>query len=210
MEPDFWHQKWQANQIGFHAHEVNPLLVAHLKELALAKNARVFIPLCGKTRDIAWLLSKGYRVVGAELSELAITQLFAELGVQPAVSVSGNLKHYSAQNIDIFGGNIFDLTGDQIGEIDAVYDRAALVALPGEMRAQYAAHITKLSAKSPQLLICYDYDQSMMAGPPFSVKNEEIGQLYGDAYTLTLQSSKDLPGGLKGQCAAMENVWVMR
>ena len=80
MEPNFWHERWQQNQLGFHESEANSLLVAHFDALSLAPNSRVFVPLCGKTRDIAWLLSKGHRVVGIELSQLAIEQLFTDLG----------------------------------------------------------------------------------------------------------------------------------
>ena len=33
MEPDFWHQRWQKNQIGFHEDVVNPTLVKHFPKL---------------------------------------------------------------------------------------------------------------------------------------------------------------------------------
>ncbi len=210
MDTDFWHRKWQANEIGFHNKEVNPLLLAHFAELSLIPGNRVFVPLCGKTRDIAWLLSQGYQVAGAELSELAVEQLFAELGVKPGIAGAGDVKHYSAPDLDIFVGDIFKLTGEVLGSIDAVFDRAALVALPEEMRVRYARHITEITGNAPQLLLTFEYDQAAMAGPPFSISDDEVQRHYKDSYQITALASVDVAGGLKGKCAATENVWLLK
>ncbi|MFC5475667.1 thiopurine S-methyltransferase [Paraherbaspirillum soli] len=210
MDTNFWHQKWEKNDIGFHQNDANPLLVNYFKTLSLAKGSRVFLPLCGKTLDIRWLLSNGYRVAGAELSKIAIEQLFAELGVAPKISGAGELEHYSAPNIDLFVGDIFDLSGKTLGVVDAIYDRAALVALPQTIRNRYTAHLMEITKKAPQLLIAYEYDQSLMEGPPFSISNEEVNQHYRDSYDLTLMASTDVAGGLKGKCAAQENVWLLK
>jgi thiopurine S-methyltransferase len=209
MDASFWHQKWKQNDIGFHESEPNPALVKYFKELSLAKGSRVFLPLCGKTLDISWLLTQGYRVAGAELSSIAIEQLFAELGVKPKVSSAGKLEHISAKNIDIFVGDIFSLSGKLLGPVDAIYDRAALVALPVATRKRYTAHLMKITDTAPQLLITCEYDQSLMNGPPFSVSNTEVQQHYGERYDMTLLSSMDIAGGIKGKCAAKENVWLL-
>jgi len=210
MDADFWLQKWENNNTGFHQPEANPVLVKYFKALSSKEGSRVFVPLCGKTLDIAWLLSKGYQVVGAELIEMAIEQLFTELGVTPKISEAGAVRHYQAEHIDIFVGNIFDLSSEQLGPVDAVYDRAALVALPEEMRQQYTVHLTKITNKAPQLLTSYEYDQSLMDGPPFSVSRQEIEQHYRNNYDLTLMVSTNIPGGLKGVCAATQNVWLLQ
>ncbi len=210
MDASFWHQKWERNDISFHKSEANPLLVQYFKDLSLIKGSRVFLPLCGKTLDIAWLLFNGYRVAGAELSKIAIEQLFTELGMEPKISGRGEADHYSAKNIDIFVGDIFALSDKTLGPVDAIYDRAALVALPEAMRNRYTAHLTAITHTAPQLLICYDYDQSVIAGPPFSIANEEVNQHYRDVYEMTLISSVDVVGGLKGKCAAKENVWLLK
>lgn len=210
MDANFWHRKWEESDISFHQNEVNPLLVQHFKTLSLAKGSRVFLPLCGKTRDIAWLLAHGYAVAGAELSKIAVEQLFAELGMTPNISNLGELVHYSAANIDIFSGDIFHLPSRLLGLVDAVYDRAALVALPLKMRRQYTAHLIHITNKAPQLVICYEYDQAMLDGPPFSISAEEIHQHYSEHYELTLIANTSLPGGLKGKCAAIENVWLLK
>jgi thiopurine S-methyltransferase len=210
MDESFWLQRWETDNIAFHQSEANPLLVNYFQELALAKGSRVFLPLCGKTLDISWLLSNGYHIAGAELSEMAIEQLFMQLGVTPNILEVGQAKHYSATNIDIFVGNIFYLSDKMIGPVDAIYDRAALVALPKEMRHRYTAHLMEITAKAPQLLICYEYDQALMEGPPFSISNEEINQHYSDSYNLTLILSSDVSGGLKGKYLAKENIWLLQ
>jgi thiopurine S-methyltransferase len=210
MDPSFWHDRWEKNEIAFHESKANPVLVKHVNELSLAKGSRVFVPLCGKTRDISWLLSKGYRVAGAELSQIAIEQLFMELGLQPEISTVGEVEQWSANRVDIFVGDIFALSRKMLGPVDTIYDRAALVAFPEDMRNRYTAHLTGITHKAPQLLICYDYDQSLMQGPPFSIRNEEVHRHYADTYELTLTASTDVSGGLKGKCAAKENVWLLK
>jgi thiopurine S-methyltransferase len=211
MDAEFWRQKWQKNEIAFHASNANPLLVKHFNRLSLEKGSRVFLPLCGKTLDIAWLLSNGFRVAGAELVEMAILQLFDELRLKPEIREAGKLKRFSAENIDIFAGNIFDLSGKTLGPVDAVYDRAALVALPKEIRVRYTAHLLNLTLKKPQLVICYEYDQSRVEGPPFSITAEEINRHYRENYDLSLLESVEVPGGLRGGlCTAKENIWLLK
>lgn len=209
MEAKFWLQRWENNQVGFHEDEVNPYLIQYCHMLSLAQESRVFIPLCGKTNDIAWLLAQGYRVVGVELAQTAIEQLFVALGVEPSKTEIGQIKRYSAKNIDIFVGDIFAVNRELLGSVDAVYDRAALVALPAEMRRRYSAHLTEIVANKPQLLITFEYDQALMEGPPFSVSHDEVKQQYGRHYGLTCLYNGELVGGLKGVCAAIETVWLL-
>ncbi len=197
-------------EIGFHLSEANPLLVSHFRAFALAAGSRVFVPLCGKTLDIAWLLANGYQVAGAELSEIAIEQLFDTLGVQPTVTQAGRLKRYSAQDIDIFVGDIFDLTADLLGKVDAIYDRAALVALPQAMRDRYTSHLRAVTRLASQLLICFEYDQSLVEGPPFSIGEEEVRRQYGMHYNIQLLAKQDMPDGLKGKYPAKESVWLLK
>lgn len=210
MEASFWLERWVNNQIGWHEREFNPLLTKHFAALQLPSGARVFVPLCGKTRDIAWLLQQGYRVAGSELSELAVQQLFDELGVVPAITPAGRLRRYAAEGLDIFVGDIFALDAQQLGTIDAIYDRAALVALPPDMRARYADHLIELTPGAAQLLITFDYDQDLMPGPPHAVPAAELWSHYGAHYRLELLAAPAVPGGLKGQAAANEMVWWLR
>lgn len=209
MDAEFWHQKWRDNEIGFHEKRANPRLTQNLALLKLKENARLFLPLCGKTLDIGWLLAQGYKVAGAELSEMAVQQLFKELGVEPVISASGVHRLYSAPGLHIFAGDFFNLTAVQLGPVDAVYDRAALVALPANMRRDYTAHLRSISRNAPQLLVCFDYDQSCQPGPPFSISSEEVRQHYARHYNIRLLESISVSGGLKGKCPALETVWLL-
>lgn len=208
MEHDFWHDRWESGRIGFHEGRPNQLLVTHFSALAVPDCGRVFVPLCGKTRDIGWLLARGHQVVGADLSELAIRQLFEELGVEPTISDMGALKRYSAIDIEIFVGDIFALTPEMLGPVDAVFDRAALVALPEEMRASYATHLVDLTGAAPQLLVCFEYDQRLQSGPPFSITQDEVNQNYSSVYGISELVRQKLGGGMKG-IPAWESVWLL-
>lgn len=210
MEHDFWRERWQNNQIGFHEKDGNKLLLRHFDVIELPLGSRYFLPLCGKTGDIAQLLIKGYRVVGVELVENAIIQLFDELGVEPNVSDTGAFRHYSAPDIDILVGDVFELTAALLGAVDAVYDRAALVAFPPDMRRFYAAHLAKITHYAQQMLITFEYDQSDMDGPPFNVHEDEVRTLYGAGYEIQLVRRKVIPQGLKGLVAANETVWLLK
>ena len=210
MDPTFWHQRWETNQLGFHRPDVHPMLARHLDQLNMQDGARLFLPLCGKTVDIPWLLSRGYRVAGAELSQIAVRDLFDTIGLIPEVTPNGPLEHYHAPGVDIFVGDIFDLDDAVLGPVDAVYDRAALVALPDDMRARYVAHLPRLTRMAPQLLITFDYDQSLMAGPPFSVPADEVQAHYQATFTVTELATVPVQGGLKGIAAADETVWLLR
>ena len=210
MDATFWHQKWARRDIGFHQSAAHPLLLAHWPGLRLSTGSRVFVPLCGKTLDIHWLLAQGHRVLGAELSEQAVIELFAELGLTPAIRPHGALRLYSAAGLDVFVGDFFALTPEAmctVGPVDAVYDRAALVALPEALRRDYAAQLLTLSAAAPQLLICFEYEQSLLAGPPFAVDEAELRQHYGAELALDLLQRVDVPGGLKGRVPAADVAW---
>lgn len=209
MEASFWHEKWEKKEIGFHETEVNPILVDNLAQLELEEGARLFLPLCGKTKDIAWLLSQGFRVAGAELSEVAINELFDEMGITPQIERHANFSHFSAERLDIYVGDIFALSTLVLGAVDAIYDRAALVALPSAMRARYAQHLRKISHDAKQLLVCFEYEQAQLAGPPFAVSEDEVRAHYAVHYQLRVLQAKALAGGLKGKVEAVEKVYLL-
>jgi len=210
MEKHIWLERWESGQTGFHVDEVNPLLVKHFMELELPLASRIFVPLCGKTHDIGWLLAKGYCVVGVELSEIAVKELFEELGEDPYIMQEGELTHYSVENLDIYVGDIFALTPQIIENVDAVYDRAAIVALPQEMRTEYSKHMLTLAPDTPQLMTTVVYDQSLMNNSPFSVDKEELERLYGDHYTITQLDQMHVEGGLKQVKDVVEYVWRLK
>lgn len=209
MDPNFWLARWENNHLGWHQEQAHPMLVKYLPQVIASNHAHIFLPLCGKTLDIGWLRSQGYNVAGAELSEIAVQQLFENADITPEVTDLGELKRYSADQVDVFVGDIFDLTSDLLGPVEAVFDRAALVALPDDMRIRYAQHIAAITQKAPQLLISFEYDQNVMAGPPFSVPQAEITRLYEKNYDISLLTDEDVAGGLKGICPAREQAWKL-
>ncbi|MFY1664261.1 thiopurine S-methyltransferase [Pseudomonas sp. Pseu.R1] len=178
MEPQFWHERWAINQIGFNQSEVNPYLVKLWPELTVQPGERVFVPLCGKTIDIHWLLDQGHYVVGAELSETAVAAWFSEAGLTPRVEEHADFKLYRYGACEIWCGDFFALKPENIGECTAFYDRAAMIALPASMRWQYVQQLNRLMGEdSCGLLITLDYDQSRIDGPPFAVDGDEVQQL---------------------------------
>jgi thiopurine S-methyltransferase len=207
MEADFWHNMWETNKIGFHLPDTNTLLINNFSKLELTQCSRVFIPLCGKTHDIKWLLDKGYKVVGVELSQIAINDLFNSLDIRPTIENKGTIIHYSATNIDIYVGDIFELDKEILGEVDAIYDRAAIVALPSNLREKYTKHLCELTNNKKQLLITLDYNQSLRNGPPFSVPQSDIEKYYKDIYDLQIVEVQN-EDGFKG-VEIKERVWIL-
>lgn len=185
-DPEFWLNKWATNEIGFHLEDVNPLLIQFWKHTSATRSDKVLVPLCGKSEDLIWLASKHDDVRGVDLSNIAVRAFFAEHFYTPLVTnVSGQHELYQFDELSIVVGDIFTAPLDMV---DLVYDRAALVALPLEMRSDYAKRIQSLlNLGGKILLINLDYEQSEMAGPPFSVPEEEIKILYSDCIVTKLQ-----------------------
>ena len=211
MHINFWQERWEKNEIAFHMKEVNPMLLKYFPKLSLKKQKRIFIPLCGKTLDIKWLLKQNYKVVGVECNEDAVIDLFNELNVKANISHLANFILYTYKDIEIFVGNFFNLSQKLLEKVDFIYDRAALVALPKNMREKYILHLLNITNKVSQLLITYQYEQNIMKGPPFSVKEKEIKEYYLDSYTIILlEENKNLPSGLKIKSQANEKIWLLK
>ncbi|QXH48385.1 thiopurine S-methyltransferase [Pseudomonas xanthosomatis] len=174
MEPTFWHKRWADNQIGFHQAQVNPYLQAHWPALGLAPGARVLVPLCGKSLDLAWLAGQGHRVMGVELSRRAVEDFFAEHGLTAQVARRGAFEVWSSGDVELWCGDIFALRAEDVAGCTGLYDRAALIALPPEMRQQYLALLGELLPACKGLLVTLDYNQALIDGPPFSVADDEV------------------------------------
>jgi thiopurine S-methyltransferase len=182
MEPEFWHQRWASNQIGFHEGQVNAHLARHFAELGLTPGQTVFVPLCGKSVDLRWLADQGVRVLGVELSGIAVESFFAEQGLTPRTSQDGAFRVWESGPIRVLCGDYFALTPAHLAGVQAVYDRAALIALPPEQRGTYLAHLNRLLPGARRmLLITIEYPQEQMQGPPFSVPEGEVRSLFAGA-----------------------------
>lgn len=194
MEPEFWHKRWSSNQIGFHLSQVNPYLQRYWPPLGLARGSRVLVPLCGKTLDMKWLVDQGHSVLGVELSEKAVREFFNEQQLEPRVTEEGAFKVFRAGDIEIRCGDFFALRLEDVADCTALYDRAALIALPQPMRERYASHLQDILPDCVGLLITLDYPQAEMPGPPFSVADDEVQMLLGEAWRLEVLQEQDVLG----------------
>ncbi|WP_130903332.1 thiopurine S-methyltransferase [Pseudomonas sp. Sample_23] len=193
MQPEFWYKKWDSNQIGFHQAEANPYLQRYWPELAIAPSARVLVPLCGKSLDLLWLAGQGHQVIGVELAEKAVEEFFSEHQLQPQISDKGAFKVYRTVAFELWCGDFFALTAEDVAGCTALYDRAALIALPDAMRQRYAEHLQQLLAPEMKgLVITLDYDQSQIPGPPFAVSDDEAQRLLGQGWQLEKLEERDI------------------
>lgn len=204
-----WLDRWERGQTGWHEAGGNSALRKFWP--GLAAGSRVLVPLCGKSADLLWLAGQGYDVTGVELSEIAVRSFFAEAHIPfEFETVGGLLRFRSLQNaLTIFCGDYFQYADDRH---DALYDRAALVALPAALRPRYVEHTKSLlKAEATQLLITLEYDQSGANGPPFSVLPDEVKGYWpglrraGDLSALASMPPKFREAGLS---EFVEAVWV--
>jgi thiopurine S-methyltransferase len=210
---DFWNEKWEKGETGFHQTVLNPYLGYYYGEkgpdLEQREKLRVFVPLCGKSLDIYWLSRNGYAVVGVECSEIAVRSFFEhhELTYQ-TVNFKNHIKYvYGGSRegdtlkdsaledscVEILLGDFFDLKKYELGEITDIFDRASLIALPQEMRGRYVEKLIELQQSGTRsLLITLTYDQDEMDGPPFSVSEEEVHKLYSNDFKIEKLAEREV------------------
>lgn len=191
MDRDFWLQRWTSQQIHFHESTVNPRLLEHRGELPPAP-ARIFVPLAGKSLDLRWLTDEGYDVVAVEWSELAVRTFFEEHNLSPELTLEGPLAAYRVPGLTFYCGDVFALGAQQLEGVTAVYDRAALIALPADVRRRYVEHVRRLlGAVAVILLVAIERTQDVEAGPPFSVPESEVHALYGSGFEVRRLASHE-------------------
>jgi thiopurine S-methyltransferase len=192
LTPDFWIERWKKGEIGFHMGAVHEFLPKHWPSLKLVSGSTVFVPLCGKSQDMVWLAANGHRVVGVELSPLAVDDFFREQGLEADTRSTGAFVVRSAGPFTIWCGDIFDLPLEGASEVAAVYDRAALVALPASLQPRYAKKLIDiLPASAPMLLASLVYPDGELSGPPFSTPLAQIAALFGENYAIRLVEIRD-------------------
>lgn len=193
MDQTFWHARWEANEIGFHQAEINPHLQAYWPALQAAADGCVFVPLCGKSRDMLWLAGEGQRVLGVEISPIAVQSFFSENRLLPVSMLMVPFTVHRSDEITLLQGDFFALTSDHLADVTAVYDRASLIALPPALRARYARHMAGLLRPGvPVLLVTLDYPQTQMEGPPFAVAAGEVERLFGADFDISALEGQDI------------------
>lgn len=185
MRPDQWLDRWKQNKIGFHESRVNPYLPRYLHRFNLKRGDTIFLPLCGKAHDIAWLAEQGFQVVGIELSEIAIKSFYAEQGLQYQQFETDQFILRKSGNISLIQGDYFALQEEHLSDCKMVYDRASLIAIDEENRDRYCAHMRSIiPVDAGMLLVTLEYEQAQMSGPPFAVLKQEIEQYYAAHFAI--------------------------
>ena len=222
MQNDFWLERWEQEEIVFHQNEINPYLCEYWQELHLAHDSLIFVPLCGKSRDMLWLRQQGHPVVGVELSDIAVQAFFQENGYIPKQITCGKFGCYEADGIHILCGDFFELNKEDLlskdsrVKVSATYDRAALIALPQKMRERYVRHLTSILPPATQiLLITLDYLQTEMQGPPFSVSADEVKALCREHAEVHLLAQLDVLAKnprfqQRGLSRLQENIFLLK
>lgn len=197
MDIAFWNERWGRGQTGFHQHHINPYLGYYYGEkgppLEKRSELKVFVPLCGKSRDLWWLQQNGYETLGVECSELAVEQFFTEQQLNYSKMNTERHVSYKSGKLEILLGDFFTLQADDIGNITDIFDRASLIALPKEMRREYVNKVTELQKPGTRtLLITLAYPENEMDGPPFSVSEKEVNELYCDKFKIEKLAAKNI------------------
>lgn len=214
MDKEFWLDRWDAGETGWHREDVHPELIEHWPSLGLPAKSRVLVPLCGASNDMAWLASQGHEVIGVELSKLALERFLARHRVRHVETEDYGMRCYMGGRYQLLCGDFFSLPDEVFASADAVYDRASLVALPPDLRERYVKLLAeRIRPGTTGLMISLAYDQREMNGPPYSVAEDEVERLLAAPFELELISRKDaLEDGMKkrGLTALEESTYRLR
>lgn len=193
MEISYWQSRWQNDKTGWHMQQVFSPLKTYWNSLQLAKGATVFVPLCGKSLDLEWLVNQGHYVVGVDVSVKAVHELTKRHNEPFKESSKGSFTCYKSNSMELWRGDVFKLQKRWLPAIDAIYDKAALIALPPEMRKAYAITLKSFLQPHTQIFInCFEYNQNEMPGPPFAVFRDELESLLGDQFNIKLLHAQSL------------------
>jgi thiopurine S-methyltransferase len=193
MQPEFWRDRWFQGQIGFHQPTVETYLEAHWADLGIARDSRVFVPLCGKSLDLLWLRDAGHDVIGVELSDIAAQAFWMESGLPARRRQVPGFDRYEASRLTVLCGDYFNVTLELLSGVRAVYDRGALVSWAPDLREPYVEHMTAITRSGTHtFLITLEYPQSQMNGPPFSVELDELEHLYAPKHDIQELARRDI------------------
>ncbi|MGH8162043.1 MAG: thiopurine S-methyltransferase [Gammaproteobacteria bacterium] len=199
MQAEYWLKRWREGRTGWHHDSVMPLLVEHWPALEVQRGTRVLVPFCGKSLDMIWLAEQGLRVLGVEVSPLAVEQFFAENDLEPEKRKAADGIHHVAGDVEVIQGDLFQIEPATLAACGAVYDRAAVIAQPAPERERYAKEVySRLPGGCRGLTITLEYPQAEMDGPPFSVDESEMQRLFGSAWDITLAERRDILAGQPG------------
>ena len=213
MDQNYWIGRWQRGETTWHQEEVEPSLITYFSDL---EPTRVLVPFCGKSRDLSWLIAQRHEVIGVEVSELACQSYFQENGISYRQISQGSSTLYQGGNVSILNADFLTIERSHVGEIGAVYDRAALIALPSDMRMQYTQQMIRLvrsCAKSQGfkfLQIILERTPTDPQGPPFSVTQKELETLYGGFFDIRFLHREDAGKGAIACTKREESAYLLQ
>lgn len=187
MEISYWHSRWRKSNTGWHMNDVHPQLANLWPQLLFTSNPRVLVPLCGKNIDMKVMADQGSYVIGVEVSQKALQEFMDEQPQEFREESSHGFTIYKSDSFELWEGDFFQLPADKIPALDLIYDKASIVALPPDMRRDYAQKILDLCNPHTHMLIqTFEYRQEEMKGPPFSVMEAEVKELFANQLQIDL------------------------
>ncbi len=194
-----WLKFWENNETNWHGDKITQELVEYFELFELETRDKVFVPLCGKSLDMIYIMNQGFSVVGVEISEIGVRQFFSENNLTYKITKVDDFDLYSSENLEIYCGDFFSLTSKHLNNVKAVLDSKSLIALEPDLRQKYAKHLNDIISLGVRiLLVTLNYPQHQMSGPPFSVDESEVESLFSMAFeSRKLKSFNDIENGSK-------------
>lgn len=182
MDRAYWEEVWRNDDLGFHQPKVNQHLQRFWQRLRLTPDSRVFVPLCGKSLDMDWLLSEGHEVIGADIAEKAQQDYLVTHNEPVRYTEENKLKLAWQGRLLFVVGDILHLEPEMLRSVDAVYDRAALIALPRAVRQNYALFLAHCLKPGARMLLITRQAPEERHSPPFNVSAAEVDELYANNF----------------------------
>ncbi len=201
-----WLKFWENNETNWHGDNVTQELIEYFELFELEPRDKVFVPLCGKSLDMLYIMNQGFSVIGVEISEIGVRQFFNENNLTYKITKVDDFDLYSTENLEIYCGDFFALTSKHLNKVKSVFDRKSLIALEPEVRQKYVKHLNDIiSVGARILLVTLQYPQHQMSGPPFSVNKSEVESLFSMTFeSRELRSFNDIENGLKLERAGVD------
>ncbi len=214
MEKEYWINKWHSNDIAFHEQNITPDLISHIKQLKLKEDDCIFVPLCGKTKDMLWLVHQGFYVIGVEISDIACHDFFSESQITPRIVHTDKYKKYESERITLFCADFFDLKQSDFPPVKAIYDCKALIALPPCHREKYLTQILNCFGSDINILLLTREGDKTVKPPPYPISDKEIKLLYSEYFNIQqieYNEIKNIPERLinKGYTQMFERTYLM-
>ncbi len=147
--------------------------------LAPLRDAPVLVPLCGMSEDMAHLAGAGAQVWGVDVAEQPLRTFLHHRGLQPEEVRHEGCVVLNADPFRLVVGDMLDQRLPLPGGFRAIWDRAALIALPPPLQQAYAERLLDvLQPGGRVLLVSLEYDAAETSGPPFPVPRQRILELF--------------------------------